>query len=283
MHFIQALSASLLLASAAIASPVSPHVLHEKRHESNNQEWRRVARLTPDLKIPLRFALTQSNMDKGHDWLMDVSDPSSKNYGKHWKVEQLIDAFKASDSTVNAVKEWLVNSGIAEHRIKLSQAKNWLHVDDATVEEAESLIQAEYHHFKHNTGADHVACDKYSIPAHLKQHIDFVTPTVHMDAKVDRKKTKKMTKEVADAIAKRQLGFEDASTLNIGLPGNNVAAPKVATGVAVPAASTGGNSFGNLLAACNQTITLPCLQALYGVNPNSASLVNKNNSYGIVE
>jgi len=188
-----------------------------------------------------------------------------------------------SDDTINAVTKWLIDAGISVDRIQTSRSLNWLHIN-TTVEEAESLFNAEYHYFRHETGAPHVACDEYSLPAHLKKHIDFVTPSVHMDAKVERgPKQEKMPKEVAEAIAKRELGIEDASFLNIGIPGNNVASPKLgATAVLYPNA-TGGNSFGNLLSTCNVTITPDCLRALYGFNYNSASLINSKNSYGIVE
>jgi len=97
MHFAHAVSTSLVFASAILASPLSTtHVLHEKRHSANDEEWKKVARLTEDLSIPVGIALTQSNLQKGHDWLMDVSDPKSANFGKHWTPEKLIETFKPS-------------------------------------------------------------------------------------------------------------------------------------------------------------------------------------------
>lgn len=179
--------------------------------------------------------------------------------------------------------EWLLNAGISADRIKTSKSLNWLNFN-ATVAEAESLFQNEYHLFKHQTGVPQIACDEYSLPAHLKEHIDFVVPTVHMDAKVERgPRVKKMPKDVAMEIAKRQLQADDGAGINLGLPGNNVAAPKVIGAPVIYPNATGGNSFGNLLATCNVSITPNCLRALYGFNPNSASLVNSQNSYGIVE
>jgi len=105
MRIIHAIPAALSLASAALASPLFTHVLHEKRHRANDLEWTKVTRLTPELRIPVGIALTQTNLDKGHDWLMEVSDPRSVNYGKHWTPEELIDAFKPRSDTLHYLAE----------------------------------------------------------------------------------------------------------------------------------------------------------------------------------
>ncbi len=91
-----------------------------------------------------------------------------------------------SDETVNAVKNWLTGSGIAIERIKSSAAMGWLQIN-ATVAEAENLLKTKYHVFEHTeTGTLHVACDSYSLPGLIKEHVDFVTPSVHFDAKIKR-------------------------------------------------------------------------------------------------
>lgn len=43
--------------------------------------------------LPMRIALAQSNLDKGEEWLMDVSHPTSEKYGKHWTAEDVANAF----------------------------------------------------------------------------------------------------------------------------------------------------------------------------------------------
>jgi Pro-kumamolisin, activation domain len=51
---------------------------------------------------------------------------------------------------------------------------------NVTVEEAESLLRTQYHVYTNvQTGKDHLACDDYSVPLHIKEHIDFITPTIH--------------------------------------------------------------------------------------------------------
>ena len=41
---------------------------------------------------------------------MDVSDPRSPNFGKHWTPEQVYDFFSPDPDTINEVEDWL--SGI---------------------------------------------------------------------------------------------------------------------------------------------------------------------------
>ena len=88
------------------------------------------------------------------------SDPGSPNYTKHYSPEQVIELFKPSDETVEAVRSWLVDAGIAAHRITHSDNKGWL-AFDATAEEAEGLLQTEYHTYEHSqTGNKALACDQ---------------------------------------------------------------------------------------------------------------------------
>ena len=92
--------------------------------------------------------------------LLHSSDPESPSYAKHYSPEQVIEMFKPSDETVEAVKSWLVNSGIAPHRITHSDNKGWL-AFDATAEEAEGLLRTEYHTYEHAaTGHKTLACDQ---------------------------------------------------------------------------------------------------------------------------
>ena len=61
----------------------------------------------------------------------------------------------------------------------MSKGRNWLKVN-VTVEEAEELLRTQYHVYTNvQTGKDHLACDDYSVPVHVKEHIDFITPTIH--------------------------------------------------------------------------------------------------------
>ena len=79
-----------VLAATALALPTSiSFAVHEKR--SILSGWVARTDVKPDGRIvlPVRIGLTQSNLEHGHDILMDIADPSSKNYGKHWTAKQV--------------------------------------------------------------------------------------------------------------------------------------------------------------------------------------------------
>ena len=66
---------SLLLAGVSVISvaaiPSSTHVIHERRLEVP-RNWERKHRLDPDVVLPMRIGLTQSNLQKGDHLLMEV-------------------------------------------------------------------------------------------------------------------------------------------------------------------------------------------------------------------
>lgn len=66
---------NIILASfgavAVCAAPSSRHVLHEKRAEAPKY-WERTTRLHPGAILPMRIGLTQSNLHKGDELLMEM-------------------------------------------------------------------------------------------------------------------------------------------------------------------------------------------------------------------
>lgn len=68
------------------------------------------------------------------------------------------DLFAPSQDTVDSVKSWLGSSGISIDRVSQSANKQWLKFD-ASAEELEKLLHAEYYLYDHaDTGRSHVAC-----------------------------------------------------------------------------------------------------------------------------
>jgi tripeptidyl-peptidase I len=76
--------------------------------------------------------------------------------------------FAPEDEIVQAVKEWLLSSGIHDSRVVHSENKGWL-AFDASIEEAERLLLAEFHEHEHpDTSKTRVGCDKYVFRLCLK-------------------------------------------------------------------------------------------------------------------
>jgi tripeptidyl-peptidase-1 len=73
------LFAALAVIVVAIPAPVSRHELHEKR--SVTSHWEKRSELHRDVKLPMRIGLTQRNLDKGHEYLMNVCvNPENFDY-----------------------------------------------------------------------------------------------------------------------------------------------------------------------------------------------------------
>ena len=265
------------LVAGVVATPYTPHVRHEKRG-ALPFGWERHDRLPSHDVLPMRIALKQSNMDKAEDFLMEVSHPRSPKYGQHWSAKQVAETFAPSRESVDAVIVWLKSSGIAAERISRSQSMGWL-TFDATVAEAESLLKTKFYMHKHTTGKPHVGCHDYSIPEHVRPHVDFITPTVHFDAKVPQGRQ----------MGKRDVALEERAPPAVAAAGTPVESKAAVNKITDP---TGGylpkkgadvdiQSIITELENCDEFIVPDCLRALYRFPPNVAA--NPENSFGYVE
>ena len=194
---------SAYYAATVIAVPLVR--THEKR-EHAPPGWIKHDKVDATALLPTKVALKQSNLARIHNYLMDVSHPESAQFGQYWNTKQVAEAFMPSKESIITVTEWLVASGIRKEKISKSPSLGWLQFN-ATVEEAERLLDTDYYRYKHQlSGKSHVACSEYSLPEHVQDHIDFITPTVHFDAKVVASDPDPSTR------SKRSASSQDAET-----------------------------------------------------------------------
>jgi tripeptidyl-peptidase-1 len=244
-------TAGLWLLAAIASARVVPdsHVLHEERDEALGSRLVKRERFPQAQRLPMRVGLKQNNLDHAEQYLMEVSHPLSEKYGQHWTQEEIVEAFRPSQESVDLVASWLEESGIGKHRISHSDNKLWL-AFDATTEEAENLLYAEFHQYENTKGHMMVGTDKYYIPEYLRNHIDYVTPGV------------KRTTIGRTRNAKRATGREG---------------PRRHPAPYMPKNNTD-------LATCDRAITPACIRALYHfdtLNPHAS--VSPKNSMGIYE
>ncbi|KAF8993521.1 subtilisin-like protein [Cyathus striatus] len=230
-----------------------PHVVHEKR-VVEPVDWVRSRRLEADKVLPLRIGLAQQNLHRLEELLLEVAHPESEKYGQHYTPEEIISTFAPTNEATEAVTEWLADVGLSRDRVLPSGNKGWIHVN-ATVAEIEDLLQTEYHVYTHSSGDEQIGCHSYSVPAHVKDHIDLIRPTVHFNHKPLQKR----------GLAKRD-GFK------------GLGSPSVHEG---PKQSGQQITITPSLANCDQMITPDCLRALY--NFKYKPIATKKNSYGILE
>ncbi|KAK5125885.1 hypothetical protein LTR08_005117 [Meristemomyces frigidus] len=173
-------AALLGLVSAAPASRPDTHVVHEKR-DGLPMAWRRHARAERSTVLPVRIGLKQRNLEHGGDLVADVADPDSPNFGKHWSAEKVANMFAPLRETSEKTVEWLVAAGVEASRVRHSVGRNWIEFT-ATVDEAERLFNTKYHIYQHKESHGYrIACDEYSLPPSVQQHVDFVMPTIQLD------------------------------------------------------------------------------------------------------
>jgi tripeptidyl-peptidase-1 len=77
-----------LLTSVSFSLAAS-YAVHEKRQVEDPRWLPRDINLVGTTPLHISIGLTQQNLHQGHDFLMDVSDPTSPNYGNHWTPEQV--------------------------------------------------------------------------------------------------------------------------------------------------------------------------------------------------
>lgn len=259
--------AALVGVALAAPSPRSGHVLHEKR-ASEPVDWAVSRRLEPDKILPMRIGLAQRNLDRLEELLMEVSHPESPKYGQHYTPSEVVDTFAPTIETIEAVTNWLVNSGFSRDRLRLAGNKGWIHVN-VTTAEAEELLDTQYHVYTHPSGDEQIGarfiialqqyanilagslgCHSYSVPENVRQHVDLIKPTVHFN---HRPSPKRMQKRAG----------------GLGVPSFRTGPKKSSKEVTITPT----------LETCDSMITLDCLRALYSVN--YTPVATAKNSFGI--
>ncbi|KAI0809624.1 peptidase S8/S53 domain-containing protein [Xylaria sp. FL0064] len=189
------------------------HDLHERHEPHWSRHWDKKARLPGSKVVPMRIGIKQGNIEAGQAKLLDISNLGSPNYGRHMTADEVVDFFAPAQSTVNAIVEWLTTAGIAAERIGHSANKQWIQFD-ATVDEVENLLYAEYFIWEHSSGTQDVSTEEYHVPKHIQEHIDYITPGIRL-----RTRTAQM--QSSRDISKRANDVYEDVTLLSGFPHPN--------------------------------------------------------------
>lgn len=115
----------------------------------------------------IKVALKQSNLDKLHEHLLNISSPSSPYYGRHWSASDVRKAFAPAQDSIDVVKEWLAASGIESART--TGSGSWL-TFESTIGNVEHLLSAEY--YEYTEGQDlRIGCDRYIDRRNESRHL----------------------------------------------------------------------------------------------------------------
>ncbi|KAI0294289.1 family S53 protease [Multifurca ochricompacta] len=129
-----------------------------------------------DTPLRLRLSLVQSDIKGLQDKLLDVSTPSSSNYGKHLSEAEVGAFVTPKPETVAAVNAWLSENGL--NGTSLSPFNDWIGIQ-TTVGQANELFATQFSEFTlEATGETAIRTLQYSIPSGLKGHLELVHPTI---------------------------------------------------------------------------------------------------------
>lgn len=175
------------------------------------------------------------------------------------------------------MKTWLIDNGISSERITHTDNRAWL-AFFATPDEAENLLKTEFHEFEDSiTGGVMPGCDKYHVPHHIKEHVDFITPGIKLlapfdaEAKVKRENMIRLineNKEKKDSILTPRVHHD--------LHDHHIEGSEREQAVRAALSSNASD-----LSTCDVAITPACVAALYQIPP--ATRAHPNNSLGIFE
>ncbi len=135
--------------------------------------WDKVSTPAADTSIHLSVALTLQNIEQLENHLQSVSTPGSASYGQYLDSEDVTAQYGPSDASVQAVTNWLNESGITEI-YNNGQSINFA----TTVSKANSLLGAEFHYYS-DGGATKLRTLAYSVPGDIQHAIDLVSPTTY--------------------------------------------------------------------------------------------------------
>lgn len=127
------------------------------------------------------FAVKQQNLDTLNDFLMDVSNPKSSNYGRYMNRDAIAN-LTANVAGTKAVVTYLLAQGV-------TNIKSGLHgeyiVAEAPVSTWESLFDTTFYLYKHIGFYKTIVRAKvYSLPEELASHVSAVFNTVQLPPRI---------------------------------------------------------------------------------------------------
>ena len=186
------------------------YVILEKSHDVKAwkvQGWEKLERLPPSEEIFLNFALKQSNLKTLERVFWEVSDPRSKEYGKHLSLSKLTQLIAPSETTISNVQAWLRSHNVQSSDCQAIFTKDFMTCRMSCKSAEAMLVGAKFHRFKHAKLSKPVvrSLQHYSVPRSIVPHVDFVGGVLHFPALKGRSSPKILHREFSENMLKRDL------------------------------------------------------------------------------
>jgi subtilase family serine protease len=169
------------------------HVFKERALLSERNDVLKLHRSPPHVSHTVVFAVKQLRMVELEDTLLDISNPFSENYGKHWTHAQ-VGEFTSNPSAAAAILEYL---NLKDIKIDQRTLFDEFITATASVKVWEDMLNTEFNVYAMkpetqaalNGAKDEmiIRCESYSLPVELMEHVDAVFKTVQIpDPHVDK-------------------------------------------------------------------------------------------------
>jgi tripeptidyl-peptidase-1 len=165
---------SLLLLGKPGYSGTGPY--HRPASRLNTALWHPGPEANKDILVDISIALTMKNTDKVAKELLDISDPSSSNYGKYWTSAKVSKSIRQSEKSYLEISRWIKNSGVNTSKVILSSDGGSVHFALNVRRAAQQLLDTAFHLFTNrDTHEQLVSNTNYRLPDSLSEHIDYIT------------------------------------------------------------------------------------------------------------
>ncbi|KAJ5801824.1 uncharacterized protein N7518_003892 [Penicillium psychrosexuale] len=141
-------------------------------------EWTRHRRAHPDEMVDVSIGLVQNRLPELEERLLQVSDPSHPDYGRHLSAQEVQHLIRPAPESILKIQAWLDElEPLRGANITISHAGDWLDLA-MPVSCLERLLKNEYWVFEQPvSGIRAIRSHEWSLPADLMDVVDVITPT----------------------------------------------------------------------------------------------------------
>ncbi|KAF8268764.1 subtilisin-like protein [Lactarius quietus] len=170
---------------AEFATPLAPRWGDIRlKHTWNTvpDNWESLGPPPSGTAIDLYIALKPHRESALIDALYEVSNPRHQKYGAHLSKKEVAELVTPHQDTFELVHSWLEHHGVPSSSISRSHGGSWLTVTGVPVSQADRLLCASYHVYKH-TGTNEtetiIRTVSYALPEALHSLLETVAPTTY--------------------------------------------------------------------------------------------------------
>jgi len=142
--------------------------------------------------LDLKIGLKSDGIHLIKKRLLETSDPLNPSYGQHLTHEQVNQLTAPSNSTLEAINNWLTSHGLNQSTIQWSHSKDWVTLNALPLQKAEEMLDTTYFYYQHDDGEVLLRTESYSLPDELHSHVELVQPTTMFGRLTPKRSTLKM-------------------------------------------------------------------------------------------